>query len=259
MTINPALLREAQLIMLDMLVEFDAICKEYNLSYWLDAGSLLGAVRHKGFIPWDDDIDISMPLEDYRKLLKLGNSGVFSKDIFFQTSKIDKAFKFDYIKLRSNKGKIIEFHEKGKQIEYHQGLFVDIFPMITVPNNNFYFEFYSKIFELIRMVSAVSLHTPNGVPHPEARLKLKKALYTMHQGWSGKDLKVIYSGKMPDVAAWYDIDKIFPLKEIEFEGYSFSAPNDPHHYLSSLYAFDYMQLPPEDKRTTHAWSIVITK
>ena len=62
--VDPKILRKAQLIMLDMLIEFDAICKKNQLQYWLDSGSLLGAVRHQGFIPWDDDIDISMPIED---------------------------------------------------------------------------------------------------------------------------------------------------------------------------------------------------
>ena len=62
--IEPRILRKAQLIMLDMLIEFDAICKKHQLQYWLDSGTLLGAVRHQGFIPWDDDIDLSMPVED---------------------------------------------------------------------------------------------------------------------------------------------------------------------------------------------------
>ena len=111
--IKPEVLRKAQLIMLDMLVEFDELCKKHHLKYWLDSGTLLGAVRHQGFIPWDDDIDLSMPLEDYNKLLELGPKAL-SKNIFFQTSTTDPDFKFDYIKLRSNKASIVEFQEKNK-------------------------------------------------------------------------------------------------------------------------------------------------
>jgi len=77
--IDPKTLREAQLIMLDSLIEFDRICKKYNFDYWLDSGTLLGAVRHKGFIPWDDDIDISMPVEDYRAFAKMVNESEYTE------------------------------------------------------------------------------------------------------------------------------------------------------------------------------------
>jgi lipopolysaccharide cholinephosphotransferase len=251
MAIDPKTLREAQLIMLEMLVEFDAICQKYNLQYWLDSGTLLGAVRHEGFIPWDDDIDVSMPIEDYNKFQSLAKKEL-SRKIFFQTATTDNAFKFDYIKLRSKRASIVEFHEKDREIDYHQGVFVDIFPMLTLQNREFYREFYSDIFKLIRDVSSISLHTPNGEDHPKTRKKLIQSLETLHQGWEDEELKVVYSGKMPDVAAWFDYQKIFPLKKMKFEGLEFSVPHDPDHYLGSIYSFDYMELPPEDKRSTHA-------
>jgi len=251
--IDPKTLREAQLIMLDMLVEFDKICQKYNLKYWLDSGTLLGAIRHKGFIPWDDDIDISMPIEDYNKLIEIAPNEL-SSDIFFQTTQTDNKFPFDYIKLRSNKAKIVEFHEKDRDIEYHQGVFVDIFPMLTIPNSDFHKEFYDDIFKLIRLVSAKSLHTPNGIDKPNIRHKLQESLELMHLE-NGE--KVIYSGKMPDLSSWFDYNKIFPLQRIEFEGLEFYAPNDPHHYLENIYSFNYMELPPIDKRATHAQNIII--
>lgn len=252
--IDPNDLRKAQGIMLDMLIEFDAICTKHKLQYWLDSGTLLGAVRHQGFIPWDDDIDISMPIEDYNNFQEIAQNEL-SKDIFFQTKESDPTFKFDYIKLRSNRATIIEFHEKDKDIHYHQGIFIDIFPMLTVPNNDFYYNIYKQTFALIRATSSVSLHTPNGNNHPEYRQKLVESIDTLHQGWETKKLKLIYSGKMPDVAAWFDLKEIFPLKKILFEGLEFYAPKNPHHYLSENYSFNYMQLPPENQRTIHAWEI----
>lgn len=63
---------------------------------------------------------------------------------------------------------------------------------------------------------------------------------------------------MPDVAAWFDSEKVFPLTTMEFEGHSFPAPNNPSHYLNAIYPFDYRQLPPEDKRVIHAHSIEFT-
>ena len=258
MAIDPKTLRKAQLIMLEMLVEFDAICKKHQLQYWLDAGSLLGAVRHQGFIPWDDDIDLSMPVEDYNRFKEIAQSEL-SDAIFFQTSQTDRKFKFDYIKLRSNKAKIVEFHEKGREIAYHQGVFVDIFPMLTVPNREFYYNYYNDIFKLIRDVSSLSLHTPSGEDHPKARKKLVESLDTLHQGWQEENTKVIYSGAMPDVAAWFDKEKIFPLTSIAFEGLEFPVPNDVDHYLNSIYSFNFMELPPEDKRTVHAYSIEFSR
>jgi len=255
--IEPEVLRQAQLVMLDMLIEFDAICKKHQLQYWLDSGTLLGAVRHQGFIPWDDDIDLSMPIEDYNKLLEIGQSE-FSGKVFFQTTQTDKHFKFDYIKLRSNKASIVEFHEKGNHIDYHQGVFIDIFPMLSIENNGTNKREYDDTLQAIRNASSISLHTPDGKDNPKKRAILTASLKEKHQGWKNQSTKVIYSGEMPDVAAWFDIEKVFPLKAMKFEGLSFPAPNNPDHYLSAIYSFDYMQLPPEHMRKIHAQSISFT-
>jgi len=255
--IEPDILRKAQLIMLDMLIEFDAICKKHQLRYWLDSGTLLGAVRHAGFIPWDDDIDLSMPVEDYNIFMEIAASEL-SSDIFFQTSKTDKAFKFDYIKLRSNKSSIVEFHEKDRQINYHQGVFVDIFPMLTIENTEANKNMYDSTLEKIRRASSVSLHTPDGKDDPETRKALAESLQQHHQGWDDGSRKIIYGGQMPDVAAWFDLAEVLPLKDIEFEKHFFPAPNNPDHYLKAIYQFDYKQMPPEDKRVTHADSISFT-
>ena len=256
--IDPNDLRKAQLIMLDMLIEFDEICKKHHLQYWLDSGTLLGAVRHKGFIPWDDDIDLSMPVEDYNKFLKIAESEL-SGEIFLQTSKIDKDFKFDYIKLRSNKARVVEFHEKDKQTKYHQGVFVDVFPMLTIENTAANKELYESTLKEIRDVSSISLHTPNGKDDPVKRAVLVASLKQKHQGWDNDKTKVIYGGEMPDVAAWFDIDEVFPLSTMEFEGLSFPVPTNPGHYLDAIYSFDYRQLPPQDKRIVHAHSIEFTQ
>jgi len=256
--IEPDVLRKAQLIMLEMLIEFDSLCKKHDLRYWLDSGTLLGAVRHQGFIPWDDDIDLSMPLEDYNQFLKIAESEL-SSEIFLQTSQTDKNFKFDYIKLRSNKASIIEFHEKDRSINYHQGVFVDIFPMLTIEDTAANTKYYDSALEEIRALSAVSLHTPDGKDEPVKRAVLTAALQQKHQGWESDKLKVIYGGEMPDVAACFDIAAVFPLTSITFEGRTFPAPNNPSHYLDAIYSFDYRQLPPEEKRIIHAHSIEIKK
>lgn len=255
--IDPKVLRKAQLIMLEMLIEFDVICKKHQLQYWLDSGTLLGAVRHQGFIPWDDDIDLSMPIEDYNEFLKIAKSEL-SNEIFCQTSDTDNNFKFDYIKLRSNKVSIVEFHEKDKVIEYHQGVFIDIFPMLAIENTEANKKQYGSTFKEIRNVSSISLHTPDGTNDPVKRAFLVESLKQKHQGWEVGKSKVIYGGEMPDVAAWFDIEDVFPLTIIEFEGLGFPVPNNPSHYLDAIYSFDYRQLPPKNKRIIHAQSIDFT-
>ena len=256
--IDPEALRKAQLIMLEMLIEFDALCKKHELQYWLDSGTLLGAVRHQGFIPWDDDIDLSMPLEDYQKLLQLPASE-FSSQMFMQNRATDKHFKFDYSKLRSSRASIVEFHEKDQQVNYHQGVFIDIFPMLTMANSAEDKHYYEQTFAAIRDVSAISLHTPNGQDKPQTRAVLVAALQQYHQGWEQADSLVIYGGEMPDVAAYFDLSSVYPLSTIEFEGMEFPAPHNPSAYLDAIYSFDYRQLPPEDKRTIHAHSISFTE
>ncbi|MCW8887554.1 MAG: LicD family protein, partial [Gammaproteobacteria bacterium] len=234
--------------------EFDAICKKHQLQYWLDSGSLLGAVRHQGFIPWDDDIDISMPIEDYNKFINIAQAEL-SRDLFLQTTQTDKNFKFDYAKLRSNRASIVEFHEKGRKVNYHQGLFVDIFPMLAIENSEENKKLYDSTLNEIRDFSATSLHTPNGKDDPKKRAVLVERLKQKHQGWELNKAKVIYGGEMPDVAAWFDMDAIFPLTTMEFEGHTFPTPNNPSHYLDAIYSFNYREIPPLSKRVVHAQSI----
>jgi lipopolysaccharide cholinephosphotransferase len=195
-----------------------------------------------------------MPVEDYNRFVEIAESEL-SSDVFFQTQETDAEFKFDYMKLRSNKASIVEFHEKDREINYHQGVFVDIFPMLTLENSEENKKLYEDTFEELRDCSSVSLHTPTGIDRPIQREKLVKTLEKKHQGWQNKETKVIYSGKMPDIAAWFDFKEIFPLKKMSFEGLEFFVPNNPHHYLSENYSFNYMELPPVDKRTIHAWKI----
>jgi lipopolysaccharide cholinephosphotransferase len=256
MAIESATLREAQLIMLDMLVEFDAVCKKHALRYWLDSGTLLGAVRHKGFIPWDDDIDIAMPVEDYEIFAQIAKDEL-SDNIFFQNNTTDPKFPFDYMKLRSNKASIVEFHENNKKVDYHQGVFVDIFPMLYVKNTPLHKWYYKNALALIRFFSHKNLHVRTSIPSRPLRRFLTWTLRLMHDKQNASHTQVIYGGEMPDVAAWFDKEEVLPTNKISFENRVFEAPKNPHHYLQAIYSFDYMQLPPEDKRTIHAHELTI--
>lgn len=124
-------LREVQLAELQMLKFLDRVCRNNGLKYSLIGGSMLGAIRHKGFIPWDDDIDVYMPLEDVQKLQKLLHSDVF----FLQTPLTDIQMPFLMFKLRKNGTRMIETGTEA--LKMHQGVWLDIFPYCNAGRNAF--------------------------------------------------------------------------------------------------------------------------
>ena len=125
--INEKTLKDAQKIMLEILIEVDRICMKNNIEYWLADGTLLGAVRHRGFIPWDDDIDICMLKEEYNKFLEIAPKELKEK-FFLQTSKYDKNYNFLYPKIRDRNSIFIEKYDSNQE-KFHQGLNLDIFVM----------------------------------------------------------------------------------------------------------------------------------
>lgn len=119
-------------LLTDLLLRLDETCEKYHLRYWVIAGSLLGAIRHKGLIPWDDDVDVCMPREDYNKLITLANNE-FSFPYFFQTAATDPGFNKTFARLRNSDSTEIPY--KDAALEYNHGVFIDIFPLDSVPVN----------------------------------------------------------------------------------------------------------------------------
>lgn len=116
---------------LSLLEKFDQVCQTYNLRYYIDYGTLLGAVRHKGFIPWDDDIDVTMFRNDYEQLKEIAPS-VFTPPLFFQNSYTDVPV-YAFSKLRDSRTTAIEFSDAPSC--FNQGIFIDIFPLDDAPDN----------------------------------------------------------------------------------------------------------------------------
>ena len=117
---------------LDLLSEFARVCDENGLKWFAHAGTMLGAVRHHGFIPWDDDIDVVMPREDYERLCKIGPSA-FAHPYFFQNEETDRYFARAFSRLRNSETTAIFENERAYRYPYNQGIFIDIFPMDHVP------------------------------------------------------------------------------------------------------------------------------
>lgn len=254
-------LRQAQLVMLRMLRIIDDICKKHGLSYWLCSGTLLGAVRHKGFIPWDDDLDICMPREDYEQfLIFAGNE--FPEDMFLQTRETDPLY--DYLplpcKVRDKKSLIIAKGQENKK--YCMGIFIDIFPF-----DKYHLDRFS--FGKERCVKNVFYFLCKGV---DCELSKDKALINRIVYYFNPLFRTIIKHYLKKIqpmikknsllgenchlghgfdTPWrrfFNYDDIYPLREIEFEGCKVMMPQNPKAYLIELYGESYMQLPPEDKR-----------
>ena len=249
-------LRKVQLRLLDMMVEIDRICRRHNIQYWITFGTLLGAIRHGGFIPWDDDLDISMPSNDLKRFLEIAPKEL-PKDLFVQTTKTDPSFKRPIVRVRLMNSLFITRCEDFYR-DYNKGLFVDIFETLPYPDVNlsfqrFIFKWYSKANGFFYFKQDVTLK--NHI----AAITFPFIKSGFHLIWSilnlfpknklGSKIQLNLSGSS------FTKDTIFPLKDIAFEGHNFLGPADPDRLLTIVYG-DYLKIPSKDKRTTHS-NIVI--
>ena len=233
-------IKPAQNIMLSLLQSFDKICKAHHLSYWLDHGTLLGAVRHGGFIPWDDDLDVTMPREDYEKFLELAGEELPSS-VFLQTKETDPVTPVHYAKLRDRNSTYIDVWEEGKDIEYHQGIFIDIFPVnFILPGDA---KKYSRIMAMAKFFSNRYVKIDS-----IARLFIDK----LNKYHSVKNTYIVSGGESMHYVTHVSKETVFPLKTIFFEGIEVPAPQKSDVYLSSIFGENYMTPPPVAKQKVHS-------
>ena len=129
-------IRQLQMIQLEMLIEDDRICRKFDIQYNIIAGTLLGTVRHGGYIPWDDDADVALLRPEYEKFRKACKTDLDTSRFYFQDHRNTKGYRWGYGKLR-RKGTL--FHrEYQEHLPYRQGVFIDIFPLDGVPDNYLY-------------------------------------------------------------------------------------------------------------------------
>lgn len=249
MKITTEMIKRLQQIELKMLEIFIQICEKENLKYYLSGGTLLGAVRHKGFIPWDDDIDVRMPRIDYEKFLLCANK--YLPDYYFlQTYKTEYETPFGFAKIRDNR---TIYKEKAiKNFNINHGVWIDIFPLDFCPRHCFLFNIY-RVFLQNRIQSRFDIKkTPKQKflqfvsyficpSYDEAVFVLEKYLqfYRKDTGLMAN----FYGGKkdiMP--TKWYG-EGI----ELTFEHLKVKGPKEYNKYLTQLYG-DYMRLPPKEKR-----------
>lgn len=247
-------LRACQLKQTAILVEIDRICRKHDIPYWLDGGSLLGAVRHGGFIPWDDDIDIAMRLEDMERFQKIAPQELKS-GLFLQTQESDPSCPIPGAKVRDLNSLCIELREE-MDADYQKGLFVDIFPFIDYPDMSArtvkrVAKGICKSYAILNAPHRYSLRAVAEFVKFGLKYWIHKAEWTFLCATRKKDTYISNVLINNGYGIMHRQDSIFPLGEIQFEGITFRAPNNPDAYLKDLYK-NYMQLPPEEKRKGHA-------
>ena len=244
-------LRKMQLRILDILVEIDKVCRKHEIGYWIDFGTLLGAVRHGGFIPWDDDLDIAMTSEDFKKFLEIAPKEL-PPSLFLQTKTTDPSYSFIVNKVRDKGSFFITQHEDFTK-DYQKGLYVDIFEAVPYPNipkklQKGLLRWYKKIYFFYSVKQDVNLK------NHLASLVFPVIKFGLDIVWGFCNLmpksRLGYKKSFSPYGNSYTNDMVFPLKELNFEGKTFLGPADPNRYLTSIYG-DYMKIPPKEKRVTH--------
>lgn len=246
-------LRAHQLMMLEMLSEVDRICKKNNITYMIFAGTLLGAVRHNGFIPWDDDLDIVMLRQEYEQFLNVAKEEL-DPEIYYVQSEFSSHWPMFFSKLRRNGTACVERYVP-KDRYTHMGVYIDIFPCDNLYNNLFMrrLQFFASKVVIAKALDARGYSTDRiekKVFILFSHLMVNRPLVKFVQHRNGIKTNMVHTffgasskyGKNIYPREWF-----CQMTSLLFEGQFFSAPSQYHKLLSQLYG-DYMILPSESER-----------
>lgn len=257
-----------------MYLDLQKLCDTHNLRLMLGGGSCLGAIRHHGFIPWDDDLDVMIPRHDYEVLIRLIQEGALGSQYTYSTPnrKTESAYCFLKIYLKDSINKDIFTGTSP----FPQGLYIDVFAIDAVPNNRFIRLCKGFIANMLQFCSILTLYAKYPNPRLREYMSLDPQLFRRYKIKCiiGKIVNIIPRRKwqwwfdqwvaddresglwtVPTGRRYYEgevipRDVFVPIKNGIFEGEVGHIPNDYNAYLTNLYG-DYMQLPPEDKRERH--------
>lgn len=254
-------LKQLQRVELEMLIEVDRICRKYDVKYSLDGGTLLGAVRHNGFIPWDDDIDLIMLREEYLKFKNACEKELDTQRFFLQDYQTDSAYRWGYAKMRRKNTKFIRLGQE--HLKQNAGVFLDIFVVDNVPDNFLVKRIHHFCCFLIRktLYSEVGKHSDVNEFLKiiySILSKIPKDKVFVFRNWLAK----VSGKKRTELISHYTLE--YPKHcryglprlcfdefiELEFEGRYFPGFKEYDLYLSTYYG-DYMKLPPKEKQVPH--------
>jgi len=255
-------------IQLELLDEFVCICKANNLSYFLTAGTLIGAVRHNGYIPWDDDIDIAMSREDYEKFIDICEVKD-ETNYYILSNRSPGNYKLDYRSYAKFCKKGTVYAENIKNNDCYPGIFIDIWPY----DKSFY-PFIPIQRELIIFIWDLYCRLKRNIDKKQKDYKnilarifciiipikiidiMHKKLYVIFNKSKAKSIS-FFSGRYNYKRESHKYNILFPLLKMEFEGKHYCVPNNWDLFLKKMYG-NYMELPPVEKQVSHHFSNYIT-
>lgn len=255
---------------LQILIEIIRLCSINYIEYFVIGGTALGAVKYKGFIPWDDDIDIGMTRDNYNKFLKAAKTDL-RDGLFLQVFSTDKESPFYYAKVRKNETKFIEYY--CRNLNMNQGIFVDIFPLDNIPTNKYLrkiqyinTKILSNLYisKCVKELSSQSKSLKNDFKYsiryilhfilkPISKQLLYKLLDKEFQKYNNKNTNII--GYIEHQHYRFQKELLYPLKKIQFESLVVNIPYDYHTYLTLVFG-DYMKPPKKEKMYNHNAYIV---
>ncbi len=257
-------------IELDILKAFIDVCEKLNLKYYVIGGTLLGAVRHKGFIPWDDDIDVGMMRKDYEIFLEKGQA-LLPDYYFIQTRKTDPNYPIFFAKIRDSRTTFIE--TAVKNIKINHGVYLDIFPLDYYPENKIkgkWIEFKKKVIYLRRRSVFTLDEKSKGSIFKETLAKVLglftrifyPTINSAFKAWNKLCLKTKESKFIENYGGAWGVKEIAPIDwfkantQLEFEKINVLAPDGYDKWLKKVYG-NYMKLPPIEKQVSHHHTDII--
>lgn len=254
-------------VQLELLIEFDKICRENKLNYQLFSGTLLGAVRHSGFIPWDDDIDVCMLRKDYEKFIEISKGNINQK-YFLQTFETDKFYMHNYAKLRKNGTLIIDGGWPG--LEMHRGIFIDIFPMDKVAPEKIVAKIQKQLLFIIKKIKPFKSESVYTSSRNKLFKYVKIIIFNLLRPFSLQTLNrlqekisriyqnqnTVYSTALSHLdnslyhSHMIENDDFYNTIEVEFEGHLFPAPKNYDLVLTRNFG-DYMTPPKSNDQKPH--------